>query len=209
MNTRLTCLVGVGGEGGRQDLPSLSILVVNGSIIIIVFVVRGRADLALHQSLNSSLVGLPDLLELGLDRRTCQSQKQTAVSRFDHLLLRSMSAWVRPHHAEVQVPRWSWSFLLVRPPTVQRRLRPASPSPSVVGVVTFHPEPPDSGHAPFPAVARPAPWQLPLKLYRWTLRRHVTPFLINFSTKTWCFKINSETNGQFFFEDTSRTRIRL
>lgn len=178
MNTRLTCLVGVGGEGGRQDLPSLSILVVNSSIVIIVVVVRGGgADLALHQSLSSSLVGLPDLLELGLDRRTCQSQKQTAVSRFDHLTLRSTSARVRPHHAEVQAPRRSWSCLLVRPPTVLQRLRPASPSPSAVGGVTFHPEPPDSGHAPFPAVARPAPWQLPLKLYRWTSRRHVTPFL--------------------------------
>lgn len=73
--TVVTCLVSVGGEGRCQDLPCLSIPMVNIFIIVVVIVfIRGGADMALHQSLSSSLVGLSDLLELGLDRHSCGSQ---------------------------------------------------------------------------------------------------------------------------------------
>lgn len=65
-----TCLVGVGGEGGLQDLSPLPVFVVDLGLFIILLLIRGGgANTALHQSLSSSLVGLPDLLELGTPRR--------------------------------------------------------------------------------------------------------------------------------------------
>lgn len=66
---RVTCLPGVGREGRLEDLASLPVLVLGASVILIL-IRGGRADVDLCQSLNSSLVGPPDLLKPGL---ACQS----------------------------------------------------------------------------------------------------------------------------------------
>lgn len=78
-----TCLVGVGGEGGRQDLPSLSFLVVSIIDAVVVFIRGGGAEVALDQSLSSSLVGFPDLLKLGLDSQTMRRFRRRARLRSD------------------------------------------------------------------------------------------------------------------------------
>ena len=151
-----TCLVGVSCEGGGQDLPSLSIPVV--ALILVFLGGGGGADLALHQSLRSSLVGLSDLLELGLDRLPCEcAKKREGYRRPSELRLTLMTSFWDLHHrvAAQEAIRSSFSVLALQPP--------ASPSPSA-GDVTFHPEHPDPGHAPCPAVARPAPWQPPPRL---------------------------------------------
>lgn len=91
---QLTCLVGVGVERWCQDPPLFPSVMVTSRIIvfiIIIIILGWGAYLSPHESLSSSLVGLPDFLEPGLDQYACQSH--THKWSADSLLCYLSSRW--------------------------------------------------------------------------------------------------------------------